>query len=66
MPDSAGTATAFLCGVKANYGTVGVTHKVNRLDCDASLEKAKQVDSIARWFNKDGITPIFLNKLIHK
>lgn len=36
MPDSAGTATAYLCGVKANYGTLGVTASTPRYNCSAS------------------------------
>ncbi|XP_035697212.1 alkaline phosphatase, tissue-nonspecific isozyme-like [Branchiostoma floridae] len=35
--DSAGTATAYLSGVKANYGTVGVDATVARGDCAASF-----------------------------
>ncbi|XP_039888457.1 intestinal-type alkaline phosphatase-like [Simochromis diagramma] len=36
MPDSAGTATAYQCGVKANYGTLGVSAATPRYDCQAS------------------------------
>lgn len=54
VADSAGTGTAFLCGVKANYGTLGVTHKVQRKDCDASLEDENRVESVLKWFHKDG------------
>ncbi|XP_061539649.1 alkaline phosphatase-like [Phycodurus eques] len=36
MPDSAGTATAYLCGVKANYGTLGVTAATPRYNCSAT------------------------------
>lgn len=50
MPDSAGTATAYLCGVKANYGTLGVTAATPRYNCNATfgnevksvLHRAKQ------------------------
>ncbi|KAM3619103.1 uncharacterized protein V6R79_003043 [Siganus canaliculatus] len=35
MPDSAGTATAYLCGVKANYGTLGVSAATSRGNCSA-------------------------------
>ncbi|XP_056132439.1 intestinal-type alkaline phosphatase [Lampris incognitus] len=35
MPDSAGTATAYHCGVKANYGTLGVTASTKRNNCPA-------------------------------
>ncbi len=36
VADSAGTATAFLCGVKARYGTVGLGPGARRGDCRAS------------------------------
>ncbi|XP_027146257.1 intestinal-type alkaline phosphatase-like [Larimichthys crocea] len=50
MPDSAGTGTAYTCGVKANYGTLGVTAATPRANCKAShgnevtsiLHRAKQ------------------------
>uniref|UniRef100_A0A8C7ZZB4 alkaline phosphatase n=1 Tax=Oryzias sinensis TaxID=183150 RepID=A0A8C7ZZB4_9TELE len=37
MPDSAGTATAYLCGVKANYGTLGVTAATTMDNCLTSF-----------------------------
>lgn len=43
-PDSAGTATAFSCGEKARYGTLGVNQYVKRGDC-AAVE-ANQVQSM--------------------
>ncbi|XP_034567255.1 intestinal-type alkaline phosphatase-like isoform X1 [Notolabrus celidotus] len=46
MPDSAGTATAYLCGVKANYGTLGVTAAAPRNNCNAS--KGHEVTSVLR------------------
>ncbi|XP_029003532.1 intestinal-type alkaline phosphatase [Betta splendens] len=36
MPDSAGTATAYSCGVKANYGTLGVTAATPKGNCSAT------------------------------
>ncbi|XP_032888137.1 intestinal-type alkaline phosphatase 1-like [Amblyraja radiata] len=36
VPDSAGTATAYLCGVKANYGTIGVSAATKRYDCNST------------------------------
>ncbi|XP_064186092.1 intestinal-type alkaline phosphatase-like [Anguilla rostrata] len=33
MPDSAGTATAYSCGVKANYGTLGLSAAARRYQC---------------------------------
>ncbi|TRY84112.1 hypothetical protein DNTS_032954 [Danionella cerebrum] len=44
MPDSAGTATAYLCGVKANYGTLGLSAAARRKDC--STVKGNEVKSI--------------------
>lgn len=49
VPDSACTATAYLCGVKNNRGTIGVTASVKRGNCEASLKKTNHVTSIARW-----------------
>ncbi|ESO83615.1 hypothetical protein LOTGIDRAFT_236474 [Lottia gigantea] len=51
-PDSAGTATAFLCGVKANLGTVGVNSNVPRFNC--SLEEGNTVQSIIDWSEAEG------------
>ncbi|KAJ8393168.1 hypothetical protein AAFF_G00068510 [Aldrovandia affinis] len=36
MPDSAGTATAYLCGVKANYGTLGLSAAARRYQCNTT------------------------------
>ena len=49
MPDSAGTATAFMCGVKTNKEVLGVTAnvKVNETDCDVIKENS--VSSILKW-----------------
>lgn len=44
MPDSAGTATAYHCGVKANYGTLGVSAAVPRGNCNAT--KGNEVKSV--------------------
>ncbi|XP_073829485.1 membrane-bound alkaline phosphatase-like [Musca autumnalis] len=49
VTDSAAAATALLCGVKANYGTVGVSGHVRRGDCEASKNSTHHVDSIAKW-----------------
>ncbi|XP_048397511.1 intestinal-type alkaline phosphatase 1-like [Stegostoma tigrinum] len=35
--DSAGTATAYLCGVKANYGTIGLSAAARRGDCKTTF-----------------------------
>ncbi|KAM9035270.1 alkaline phosphatase, tissue-nonspecific isozyme [Sarcophilus harrisii] len=52
VPDSAGTATAFLCGVKSNHGTVGVSAAVTRSQCNTT--KGNEVTSILRWAKDAG------------
>lgn len=49
MADSASTATAYLCGVKANYATIGVNANVELDDCSASMNTKNRVYSIAKW-----------------
>lgn len=49
VSDSASTSTAYLSGVKANYGTIGVTAKVPRYDCTAQLDPSTHTASIAKW-----------------
>ncbi|KAM3924034.1 alkaline phosphatase, tissue-nonspecific isozyme-like isoform 1-T2 [Leptodactylus fuscus] len=52
VPDSAGTATAYLCGVKANEGTVGVSAAAVRDQCNTT--KGNEVDSILKWAKNEG------------
>ncbi|CAL9704628.1 unnamed protein product [Knipowitschia caucasica] len=52
VPDSAGTATAYLCGVKANEGTVGVSAAAVRSDCNTT--EGNQVTSILKWAKDAG------------
>ncbi|XP_046969316.1 membrane-bound alkaline phosphatase-like [Vanessa cardui] len=54
IPDSACTATAYLCGVKANRGTLGLTAAVPRWDCPASVDSSSHLESIAAWALADG------------
>ncbi|XP_001358611.3 membrane-bound alkaline phosphatase [Drosophila pseudoobscura] len=49
VPDSACTATAYLCGVKGQEGTIGVNGVVPRTDCTSMLDESTHVDSIAKW-----------------
>lgn len=49
VPDSATTATAYLCGVKANYGTIGVNAAILRDDCEGMKNTSNHVYSIAKW-----------------
>lgn len=55
VADSACTATAYLGGVKANYGTVGVTAAVQFKDCQAQSQPANRVASIAAWAQSQGM-----------
>ncbi|XP_007443195.1 alkaline phosphatase, tissue-nonspecific isozyme [Python bivittatus] len=52
VPDSAGTATAYLCGVKANEGTVGVSAAVTRSQCNTTA--GNEVSSILKWAKAAG------------
>ncbi|XP_041378027.1 alkaline phosphatase, tissue-nonspecific isozyme-like [Gigantopelta aegis] len=54
VPDSAGTATAYLCGVKANFGTVGLDSSVPRSDCAKQLEGSGHVTSVLKWSKDEG------------
>lgn len=56
MSDSAVTATAYLCGVKANRGTIGVSAQVELDNCGASSNSKNRVYSIARWAQQAGKT----------
>lgn len=53
VSDSACTATAYLSGVKANYGTMGLTAEVKRYDCIAGLDKNTHTPSIMEWAQSD-------------
>ncbi|XP_050431795.1 membrane-bound alkaline phosphatase-like [Adelges cooleyi] len=48
VADSACSATAYLSGVKGNFGTVGVSSKVRINDCAASIVE-KRPESIMQW-----------------
>lgn len=54
MADSACSSTAYMTGVKANSGTLGVTGAVRENDCDASLESNNRVESILQWAQMAG------------
>ncbi|CAF2766022.1 unnamed protein product [Rotaria sp. Silwood2] len=51
-PDSAATATAYLCGVKAQLGTVGLDGRAKRTNCSSSLDA--NVTSIIDWAQQLG------------
>lgn len=49
MADSACSATAYLSGVKANYGTMGISANVLRYNCNGQNDPEKRTTSIAKW-----------------
>ncbi|VVC29116.1 Alkaline-phosphatase-like, core domain,Alkaline phosphatase-like, alpha/beta/alpha,Alkaline [Cinara cedri] len=49
VADSACTATAYLCGVKTNKATIGVTANVQLFDCPASVPQDRRSTSIMQW-----------------
>ena len=59
-PDSAGTGTAYLSGVKTNKGVIGVDASVTRGHCDPST--THNLDTILDWSlaegTKEGDTPM--------
>lgn len=38
-----------MCGVKANFQTIGVSGRVSLNDCEASNDAVNQVQSLAYW-----------------
>lgn len=49
VADSACTSTSYLCGVKANYATIGLNAKVKARDCIESTKPEYHPSSIAKW-----------------
>ncbi|XP_060658113.1 LOW QUALITY PROTEIN: membrane-bound alkaline phosphatase-like [Drosophila nasuta] len=54
VPDSACTATAYLCGVKTNIIEIGVSAAVDFNNCTASQDPANRLTSIAEWAQNAG------------
>jgi len=54
VPDSAGTATAYLTGVKANFEVIGVNPKINGATTDCKLIQENGVDSFLEHARKAG------------
>lgn len=54
VPDSACTSTAYLSGVKANYGTLGLRAAVPRGNCERSVQPKFWTESIASWAQRSG------------
>ncbi|XP_073840351.1 alkaline phosphatase 10 [Musca autumnalis] len=53
-PDSAATATAYLSGVKGNYGTIGVNAQVPKYDCFKANDTSTHTESLAKWAQDAG------------
>ncbi|XP_005186654.3 alkaline phosphatase [Musca domestica] len=60
VPDSACTSTAYMCGVKANIVTLGVSARVNYNNCTESMNPKNHVSSIADWAQKAGKSTGFI------
>lgn len=54
VADSSSTSTAYLCGVKTNYGVVGLNAQVPRYNCTAQLDESTLTPSIAKWAQDAG------------
>ncbi|XP_055912162.1 membrane-bound alkaline phosphatase-like [Eupeodes corollae] len=54
VADSACSATAYLSGVKGNYGTIGVNAQVKRRDCNKAQDPSTHTESIAKWAQDAG------------
>uniref|UniRef100_A0A3B3RU29 alkaline phosphatase n=1 Tax=Paramormyrops kingsleyae TaxID=1676925 RepID=A0A3B3RU29_9TELE len=54
MPDSAGTATAYLTGVKANYGTLGLNAAARRGQCNTTF--GNEVESVLHRARRAGMS----------
>lgn len=54
VADSACSATAYLCGIKANEATIGVTAAVKLSDCATMNNKSNHVYSIASLLQTEG------------
>lgn len=61
IPDSAATATAYLCGVKTNLNTIGVSAAARNGVCKS--QKGNEVTSILKWAKDAGKDPTVLNVL---
>lgn len=59
-PDSAATATAYLCGVKAQLGTIGLDGRAKRTNCSSSI--GANVQSILDWAQQLGKLFYFQNR----
>ena len=55
MSDSSGTAAAFLCGVKTNYGIVALDERMVRGDCQSYIDNPeRELSCITNWSIDEG------------
>lgn len=54
VPDSAGTATALMSGVKTSLGVLGVDSSIKYNTCDAEQLKKASIPSMMNWSKKHG------------
>lgn len=54
VADSACTATAYLCGVKGNTRTIGVTANLKYMDCVDTNNRNKYTESLGLWAQRAG------------
>lgn len=54
VADSACSSTAYLGGVKGNYGTIGVTSSIIRGNCTGMLDAENRVDTLLKWAQDAG------------
>lgn len=62
IPDSAATATAYLCGVKTNLNVIGVNAAARNGVC--RTQKGNEVISILKWAKDAGeVTKVAFKKI---
>lgn len=54
VPESACTATAFLSGIKTNFGVLSMSGKVEQRNCTAEFDTSNHVNSIFDYAQKAG------------
>lgn len=54
VADSACSGTAYLSGVKANSGTVGLSAVVKRGDCEGQRNSSNSVTGLMSWAQRAG------------
>lgn len=60
VADSACSATAYLAGVKINYGTIGLSADVLQSDCLGQSNVSYHIDSIIKWAQDAGFNTGFV------